>query len=202
MSRESTNYTFLKNCIGSALLVAGLTLGVTTLATAEEDLGAMADKVKQYAVKGDYQKALDELGWLRNELEKRKGEGILALFPAELNGYKAGKPEANSAMGFSTVECEYTKGENSVQVSLMSGGQGALGGLAALGQMAAMYGGQNALRINGRTAMMENNEITLTLDGGAMLKFAPNLGETPMSAIRAIAEAFPADKVEQYLKGK
>ncbi len=138
---------------------------------------------------------------------------LQALFPSEVEGYKGGKLESSSVMGFTTIERLYQKGDPvSIKASLLgsSGGQGQnpLGGLAAMGQMAAMMGGAqpgtDTFRMDGRTAILEKQddsaELTVFLDGGAMLKFEQS-GSANGDELKKFASAFKISEIEKTLKG-
>ncbi len=172
-----------------------------------DDLKSMLAKVEQLSTEGNYSKALEELNWAKKDLEQNYLKKLTSFLPDTVAGMTGAKAESNSAMGFTNVSREYSQASNAVKIEIQGGTSGSpqagLGGLAALGQMAAMFGQQNGqatMRIDGRTANLnENNgELTVFLDGGAMLNIHKTSGNVDL---KAIAEALKLDDIEKYMKG-
>ena len=189
-----------------ALGLVGLTMAAPVLA---EDLKTILDKVMALEKEGNYQKALDELGWAKKELEKKNSEQLVKLFPDELGGLKGEKAEVNSALGFTNIERNYSNDATEVKVSITGtgGAAGGLGGLAAFGQMAAMMGaqsGQDVFRIDGMTASMEgegsNSKLSVFLSGGSILMFDMVRGKDD-SILKKMAETIGVSKIDNKLKG-
>jgi len=192
-------------------LNAILLLLVCSAPVLAEDINEIFTKVNEQVTKKNYAKALEELGWARKELEKLHRERVQSFFPNQLGDFTGGKFEANSALGFTNIERTYSKGENTLRLSLSgeSGGGQGLGGLAALGKMAAMFGqqsGQESLRIAGRTATLsqqegsDSAELMIFLESGSMLKLEQSSGAQG-SALKALAEKIDLAGLDGYLKG-
>ncbi len=190
-----------------SLLLAASVFLLANAALAD-DLKSILEKVNTYAAEGNYAKALEELSWAKKELDQKYNQKLSSLLPDTISGFTGEKAEINSAMGLTSIGRNYTKEGARVRLELQGGsggGAGAgLGGLAALGQMAAMFGqqpGQQSMRIKGRTAnlMNEGEEMTLFLDGGSMITLRKESGTADL---KAIAEALDLDSIENYLKGK
>jgi len=194
-------------------LALALSLGFSPCLKAEE-LKDIFGRVQQMVEAKNYTKALDELGWAKKEIEKLNTAQLKTFFPDTLNGYSGDKFEANSILGISNVERTYKKeGAGEIKVSLTGGSggaaQGGFGGLAALGGMAAMMGGQegsDTFRIDGRTATLSlpqgssNGELTVFLNSGSILKvemFQKANGDT----LKAMAQALKLNDLDNYLKG-
>jgi len=197
----------------SSLALSFVTNFVTPTISAAEDLKQIFDKVQQYYQDKNYSKALEELSWAQKEIEKANAQVTQSFFPNEVEGFKGGEIENTNVFGFMNVERSYEKGDSeSIKVSLIgsskSQGQNPLGGLAAMGQMAAMMGGNQpgveSFRIDGRTAMLEKEDssasLTVFLDGGAMLKFEMN-GSNNADALKKFAGGFKIGDIEKHLKG-
>ncbi len=187
-------------------LTSLLSLALSNTAYAE-DLSAILKKVEQLSTEGNYSKALEELSWAKKELEGQYLKKLVTFLPDTLNGFTGEKPESSSAMGFTTTSRVYKSGENTAKVEINggagAGAQGGMGGLAALGQMAALMGqqsGQTAMRINGRTANLQDDsgELTIFLNGGTMLAIKQESGKVDL---KAMAEAINMDAIEKYLSG-
>ena len=172
-----------------------------------EDLSAILKKVEQLNTEGNYSKALEELSWAKKELEDQYLKKLVTFLPDTLNGYTGDKPDSSSAMGFTSTSRVYKSGANTAKIEINggsgAGAQGGMGGLAALGQMAAMMGqqsGQSAMRINGRTANLqeESGELTVFLNGGTMLVIRQEAGKVEL---KAMAEAINMEAIEKYLSG-
>jgi hypothetical protein len=178
-----------------------------------EDLKQIFDKVQQYYQEKNYPKALEELSWAQKEIEKANAQVTQSFFPNEVEGFKGGEIDNTNVFGFMNVERSYEKGDSqSIKVSLIGSskgqGQNPLGGLAAMGQMAAMMGGNqpgmDSFRLDGRTAMLEKEDssasLTVFLDGGAMLKFEMN-GSNNADELKKFAGGFKIGDIEKHLKG-
>lgn len=197
------------NILSFAILVA--TACTPLFATADE-LETSLNKVKDLVAQKNYSGALDELGWARKEVEKMNSGQLATFLPNDLNGFEGKKLSVNSAMGFTNIEREYNKGDATVRVSLTggsTGGAGAgLGGLAAIGKMAAMFGGntpgQETIRVQGRTAMLESDNsvpnLTIFLDSGSILKLEMISGKE-IGVLKDMATALKLDDLEKYIKG-
>ena len=176
-----------------------------------EDLKQIFENVNKYYEEKNYAKALEELSWAQKEIEKANSQVTQSFFPAEYEGYKGGKIESANVFGMSNVERTYSKGSQSIKVSLLGGskgqGQNPLGGLAAFGQMAAMMGGQpgvESFRMDGRTANLETQDdsvnLTVFLDGGSMLKFEMS-NSNDAGALKKFAQGFKIGDIEKHIKG-
>lgn len=170
-----------------------------------EDINKIFTKVNEYVAEKQYSKALKELSWAEKELQKLHSAKLQEFLPESLAGYTGGKPESSSAMGFMSTERTYSSGGSKVKVSILGGSSAVTSGLAGLGAMAAAFGAMDptveTLRIDGRTATLRKDnipELTVTLDGGAMIKLEGLKGE---SDLKAIAEALNLEELEKYLKG-
>ena len=190
-----------------------LTLSLGSTSARAEDLKQIFDKVQQYYQDKNYTKALEELSWAQKEIEKASSQVIQGFFPEEIEGYKGSKIENTSVFGITNIERTYEKSQDdSIKVSLLGSskgqGQNPLGGLAAMGQMAAMMGGSqpgvDSFRIDGRTAMLEKEEgsasLTIFLDGGSMMKFEMQ-GSSNGDLLKKFAGGFKIAELEKHLKG-
>ncbi len=197
--------------------IAALALALSVLAAPclqAEELKDIFARVQQMVEAKNYTKALDEIGWAKKEIEKMNTAQLKNFFPDSLNGYTGDKFEANNILGISNVERTYKKdGSGEVKISLTGGSggaaQGGFGGLAALGSMAAMMGGQegsDTFRIDGRTATLNltpgssNGELTVFLNSGSILKVEMSQkanGDT----LKAMAQALKLNDLDNYLKG-
>lgn len=174
-----------------------------------EDINEIFKRVNELVAKKNYPKALEELTWAKKEIEKMNSSSITTFFPDSLAGFTGEKAEVSNALGMMNVERRYTKGEKALKLSLTGGGPaGALGGLAGLGKMAAMFGGQagqDTFRVQGRTAMLRDEagsaELQLFLDSGSMLTLS---GEESVSGadLKAVAEALKIEDLDNYLRGQ
>ncbi|MDZ4784467.1 MAG: hypothetical protein SGJ02_00155 [bacterium] len=191
------------------LFVISVLMFVSNVAIAEE-VKDIADRVIKLDQDKKYGEALTELGWLRKEIEKKYSLGLTSLLPDTLEGYTGEKAETNNALGMMNVERKYKgPGDAKVTISVLGGGpggaaQGLGGGLAAIGQMAAMFGqqqGQDVFRIKGMTASLStdsgNPELTVFLTGGSMLKLAGEDSDT----LKKMAEAIDVAKITTYMNG-
>ena len=197
------------NIIFSALSLCGVLASHNTTVAYAEDLKPIFDKVQQYYQEKNYAKALEELSWAQKELEKANTQATLGFFPDEVEGFKGGKVENANVFGMTNIERTYKKSSDSIKVSLLGGSKGQqnpLGGLAAMGQMAAMMGGagMDSFRMDGRTATLEKQDdsatLTVFLDGGSMMKFEMNGSNDPEN-LKKFANSFKIADIEKHLKG-
>jgi hypothetical protein len=174
---------------------------------AEEEIGTIATKVKEYTAAGNYTKALEELAWYKKEIEKRHFNKILEFFPEQLQGFQRQQPKSQSTVSITTIEAIYRKQGEYIKMVLTggSGGSaGAMGGLAAFGQLAAMQQGmpgQDSFRLEGFTATLNEKqlrpELSVFIDSGWIIKFIAS----DTTLVRSFAEIFPLAKLNSYLKG-
>jgi hypothetical protein len=129
--------------------------------------------------------------------------------PADVNGYKGGEPEIQSAMGFTNIERRYTQGESEVKVAISgaSGGEGGAGGLAGLAKMGMMFGGAepgvDQFRLDGRTATLRTEgtpELAVFLESGSLLQITGSEG-VDGATLKKFAEGLKVGLLDSYLKG-
>jgi hypothetical protein len=148
---------------------------------------------------GDLEGALEEARWCVTQLEQLKQGQTSSFFKDEIDGYVAGQLESQQVMGLSVINRSYTKGNNSVQVSLSAGESGAannaFAAIASFG-MQAMQG--NKIRIQKRTANVTNDggstQVIVTLKSGGMLTFESR--ELSEDALVGFAESFPISELD------
>lgn len=176
-----------------------------------EDLNAIFKRVNDLVAAKNYSKAMDELDWAKKEIEKMHMARVEEFFPGSLSGFNGQKFDTNSVLGFTNIERNYVQGKKTVKLSLTGGtgaGGSALAGFAQLGRMAAMMGGSGsgneALRIQGRTAMMESvagsASVTVILDSGSFLKLESK-DEVTSEQLKSMVDGIKIDELDTYLKG-
>jgi len=182
-----------------------LTIGVAISfaaipATAEDNPSAICSSAANLAKEGDIAGALEEARWCVTQLEQLMQEQVSSFFPDEVNGYTAGEIKKEQIMGMAIIECDYSKGDNEISVSLTGGGSSgsgnALSAIAMMGmQMGAM--GQK-VRIQKRSAVIidENNsiQVVVTLKSGGILTFESR--GTSSDTVVAFAKKFPVAKLD------
>lgn len=192
------------------LLISSLLLiSVSTLKA--EDLNEIFKRTNDFVAAGNYAKALNELTWANNEIAKMHSAKIASFFPKELNGYTGADGESSNVLGMLNIEKKYSKGSETINVTLTgaSGGQGGLmGGIAGVGKMAAMFGGGqtgiSSFRIKGKTAMQDTNNgdntVTIYLDSGSIISVKGY--DCPAENIKKIAESLDVEGLDKYLAGQ
>ncbi len=174
-----------------------------------EDINAIFKKVNDYAQARNYPKALEELSWAQKELTKLHQARLGELLPADVNGYKGTEPQIQSAMGFTSIERQYSQGEKEIKVSISggSGGEGGLGNLAGLAKMGMMFGGAqpgtDQFRLDGRTATLKTDgspELTVFLESGSLLQLTASEG-VDAASLKKFAEGLKIGELDSYLKG-
>ena len=183
-----------------------------------EDLNEIFKRVNEFVAAKNYSKAIEELAWAKKEIEKLNAGQINTFFPDTLGEFKGGEIEQGAALGIMNTSRTYTKasaglgeyGQPTVIISLTGGAGGGsgsegLGGLMALGKMAAMMdGGQNTFRINGKTAnlteMGDGASLTVFLDSGSVLKLEGQNGVNG-AQLKSMAESLKLVELDRYLKG-
>ena len=199
------------------VLAAALSLCCLPAIGMAEDINDIFKRVNDLVASKNYTKALEELTWAQKEIEKLNLTQVQSFFPDTLAGFTGAKFEANSALGMTNLERQYSKAGSSETVKLSlsgssSGGAaaGGLGGLAAFGRMAAMMGGgqgQDTFRISGRTATMQKEDgsdsaqLTVFLDSGSILSLELSNG-SDASVLKTMAEALKLNDLDNYLRGQ
>jgi hypothetical protein len=198
-----------KSYIGAvAAVVCAFAFVASPTVSHAEDINEIFKRVNEFVTQKNYPKALEELNWAKKEIEKMNSSSLTSFFPDSLAGFTGAKAEVSNALGMTNISRRYSKGEKSVNVSLTGGGPaGALGGLAGIGKMAAMFGGeagQDTFRLQGRTAMLRDDggapELQVFLDSGSILTLS---GDNATGAeLRGMAEALKLDALDSYLRGQ
>ncbi len=180
-------------------------------ALADEDLNKIFSKVNEYIEAKNYPKAMEELAWAKNEISKMHNEQLKTYLPDELAGFKGDEVKVSQALGMNNLERNYKSGNASVKVSLMGGSKGSAmaGGLANIGRMAAMMGGQagqEAIRIDGKTATMNTQgsrtELSVFLDSGSILKLETRkANDAAKTQLKKMAEEMKLSSLDKYLAG-
>ncbi|MCB0318201.1 MAG: hypothetical protein KDD56_05550 [Bdellovibrionales bacterium] len=198
----------MKNNKTLQIIFGMFVLSLVSFQVFAEDLATLQTRFNEYMEKQNYPKALEELNWIKKEVENQNAKKVQGFFTDSLAGMSGQELKANNALGFTSIERVYTGNNNSIKVSLTggssSGANNPFGGLAAIGQMAAMMGGQagmDSFRVKGRTASYQaqgnTGELTVFLDSGSILKF----GNADKDTLVKLAEEFPLEGLDNYLKG-
>lgn len=183
---------------------------ITTLATAvftlsgvhafaDDDPASIFKEVISLYEDGDLEGALEEARWGIERMEQMRQDKVSSVFPDEVNGYTGAQINKNKAMGVMVTERRYSKDGNTVQITLTEGtsGSGAMAGLGALANMAALGGGRK-VRIQRRkgSAMQQGNSATINLamQSGGNLSFQSN--DLDVDALIEFAEAFPVAEMD------
>lgn len=190
-----------------SLSLAALVALSFALPVAAEDINEVFKKVNEYASQKNYPKALEELQWAQKELEKLNQQRLAELLPKNIEGFVGAEPEVQSAMGFTTIERQYSKGEQGIQVSIAGGG-GAAGGLAGIAKMGMMMGGaqpgKDQFRIDGRTATLDTSgspELTVLLESGSVLQIRSSDEGVDGALLKKFAQGLKIGDLDSYLAG-
>jgi len=170
-----------------------------------DNIDDLMEKIRQYTDAENYPKALEEVTWLRKEIQTLNTGAITTMLPAKLGEFGGGDAKVESVMGMTSVQKPYTKGRETVNLNLTQMGSGGMGGIAGLGAMAAMMGNsQNAVRILGFTARIQaqgnTSKLTVFLDG-ATLELRINRAKTGL-ALKTLAEQLPLKELNTYMRGQ
>jgi hypothetical protein len=204
LSPKKSPFSFI-----SATVLALTLNGATPSVGCSEELKDLLGRVQKLADEKNFPKALDELGWVQKDLQKKHGEQLTQFFPDQVKGFTGDKVQVNSTLGFSQVERNYAEGERSLTLSLTGGTSvGGLGNLAQLGKFAAMAGGdsgQEAVRIKGKTGQLEGDAesgftLSLFLDSGSVLKVSATSGISS-EELTQFAEILKLEELDKYLRG-
>lgn len=198
----------VKGCVATVVAsLIGVFLGGSVIASAE-DLTVIFKKVGELVEQKNYPGAISELSWAKEELEKLHQARLKEILPGDVEGFKGNEPEVQSALGFTTLEREYVKGEQTITLSLSGGSGGeAMGGLAGLAKMGMMMGGSqpgmNKVRIGSLTGSLNTSdspELTVFLDSGSIVQLRSGDG-VKGDFLKKFAEALKLAELDSYLKG-
>ncbi|MGH8504045.1 MAG: hypothetical protein ACREVE_16615 [Gammaproteobacteria bacterium] len=161
-------------------------------AQAQEDPQDSCGGILKLYEQGEVDAALEEARWCVEALEQVQMSKQSAAFPAEVAGWKRQSLDQNKAMGMALTEAGYNKGEQTISVSLMGGGDGGGGFLSSLAQMGMMSGGAK-MRLGEYTgvAMSESGgtTVSVSLKNGGTLSFQSY--QASSDALKEFATAFP-----------
>ena len=197
----------MKICNFGNLSSIFLAAGVMATPVHAENIDELFANLKQFVAQEQYPNALEELQWMRRELDKLHIEKINSYFPDNLAGLQGNEPKSQSVLGFTNMSRSYSGDGKNVNVAL-TGGASAAGGLAALAQMASLLGTQQdaeTYRLAGRTATLVidpdgKTSISVSLKSGSLLSFESNdLSEG--GKLKEIAREFPVAGLDNYLAG-
>ena len=169
-------------------------------ATAEENPSEICSSAANLAKEGDIAGALEEARWCVTQLEQMMQEQVSSFFPDEVNGYTAGKIKKEQVMGMAIIECNYSKDDNAISVSLTGGGSsGSANAFSSIAMMGMQMGGMGQkIRIQKRSAVIvdENNssQVVVTLKSGGVLTFESR--GTSSDTVVAFAKKFPVAKLD------
>ncbi len=180
------------------------------LAQAEE-IDEIFKKVNKFISEKNYPKAIEELSWAKKEIEKLHNVRLKSFLPDELAGFKAGEINAQSALGFNTIERTYTGAGNSFTLGLNGGTSSSsnnpFGNLAALAKMGQMMGaaqpGVDTFRVQGKTVTLDTSsgvEAIVSLDSGSVLTLKSQSKFNAEIIKKAINE-LKLEDLDKYLKG-
>ncbi len=184
----------MKSWLSFCLLCA-----LTTVASMPAQADSTNDLLKEaigLLEQDNYTEAREVVAIALDQIDHHLLDTTAANFPAQIGAFTRGKVNTEKAMGMDMTECTYSdKQDHDVQVQLMGGGGGMMGGLAALG---ASFGGGRKVRIQGHTGTMieDEGEFTLTLkmkSGKSLIITSSSLdGE----GVNNFAEAFPVNAID------
>jgi hypothetical protein len=162
--------------------------------SSEEDPSQTCKSAAELFAEGDIDGALEEARWCVTQLEQLKQNQTASFFKDEIYGFKAGKVQQEQAMGFSVINCTYSKKGSVIEVSLSGGSsEVANNAFAALAQFGMQSSGAGKkVRIQKRTAMVSNDDgaqVVVTLKSGGMLTFESN--DTSVDEVLAFAKKIP-----------
>ncbi len=179
----------MKNVMRKPNLLAGLvtvtllsTLGAVNVAQAnvvDEAASACVESARLITEDDDLDAAIEEATWCLTSLKQLKEEITLSLLPDELDGFEGGDIENQNVLGMVTVSRVYTRDGESLTVSMLTGGAGALGGLGQLAQLSQMFGAETSgsskkLRIQRRTVLASDEggtgSLSVELKNGGTLQ--------------------------------
>jgi len=190
--------------LACALLCAALS---AALPAAAEDINEVFKKVNEYVQQKNYPKAMEELQWAQKELEKLNQQRLSELLPKTIEGFVGEETEVQSAMGFTSIERQYNKGEQGIRLSIAGTGS-AGGGLAGIAKMGMMMGGaqagQDQFRIDGRTASLDTSgspEVTVFLESGSMLQLRSSDESVDGATLKKFAQGLKIGELDDYLRG-
>lgn len=200
----------MKKQIMALLLTATLWGGGSDVfyAAHAEDLKALLEKTNKLVEEKNYPGAINELNWAQKEIEKLHQQRLVEILPKDVQGFTGNDPEIQTALGFTTLEREYQKGEQSITMSISGGAGGdGLGGLAGLAKMGMMMGGTqqgvDKIRIGALTASLDTTgtpELTVFLDSGSILQLRSSEG-VDSDTLKKFAEGLKLTELDSYLKG-
>lgn len=140
--------------------------------------------------KGDLKGALEEARWCVDGLEQMQQQAEKELFSKSIDGWVRGEISSNKALGITVSETLYKKGNNSIQVSLTSGGGGLV---SAFAQMGMMQAGSRVRLGHHKGTLIPDEGLIVNLGEGRIL----NIGGVPASndMLKSFAKKLPLDEL-------
>jgi hypothetical protein len=194
-------------CLSRLACAALFAIFCGSLPAAAEDINEVFKKVNEYVQQKNYPKAMEELQWAQKELEKLNQQRLSDLLPKTIEGFVGEETEVQSAMGFTSIERQYNKGDQGIHLSITGAGSagGGLAGLAKMGMMMeGSQSGKDQFRVDGRTASLETSgapELTVFLESGSMLQLRSSDESVDSATLKKFAQGLKIGELDDYLKG-
>jgi hypothetical protein len=166
------------------------------LVFADDNPATYCKEAAKHYEAGDVAAAIEEAKWCLESLEQIAQGRKVEAFPAELAGWKRGQVEQQKAMGFSTIETDYSRDGKQIRVSFTSGD----GEMAAMFSQMGMAGVGRKIRL-GRytgTVMEEVGSIEVMIG----LKMTPGMisletSDADIDEMTEFAKALPVAEIDQ-----
>ncbi len=198
----------MRHWISKCLIMVAISSALSIVAHAdnvEELLKSVSDNYKAK----NYQKALEDLDWIKKEISGLQMEIIKTLLPQSIPGYETQEIDGGAAFGIQNVSRQYIKDEKRIQISI-SGGQtsGTTAGLGALMGMAAAMGAMDAgvqsnmVIVQGRKGQFnlesedQHGTLIFNLNNNAFVSIE-TWGFGTSDEAKAAAEKLDMDKIEK-----
>ncbi len=181
----------------SLLLIAIIIPGISV--AQGDNPGTACREAAKLFDENDIEAALEEARWCVEGLQQIKQQQTAKIFPDEINGFKGGEIEQQSAMGMNMLERSYTRGREAIDVNFTGGGAG--GGLAAIARMgmAMGSGAGKKMRIQRQVVldMSEGDkaEFTATLKNGGVLNISSHSAK--YDDVLEFIKAFPLGDLDK-----
>lgn len=192
-------FNFTLNSKKSVFLALLITTSIVSPLHAEGEADESCTSAAALFKDGDIEGALEEARWCVTQLEQLRQGQTSSFFKDKIDGYTAGELESTQVMGMSIINRRYSKGNNSIEVSLSGGdsdiASNAFAAIASFGMQAAQG---KKVRIQRRTATVTNDggsvQVIVSLKSGGMLTF--DSSEVSEKALIAFAKSFPISDLD------
>ncbi len=190
----------------SVLLIGVLACSQFAAAIEAETPESSCKGIMKHLDKEDYKGALNDARLCVELLEQKVQGSVTKSFSESVAGWERTSISEENVLGMANITAEYSKGDDTLSVSLVggkgSGSGGAFGNaLGSIATMGMMQAGGKRIRVQGLAATVTaEGEVIIQLDDGAFVTVSSpqySSQDTAIDALESFLDAFPFAEINK-----